>query len=204
MGLYQDRKIAAGIVRGRWLVPAFITIIACVVALGGDDAREWLRYDRQAIGNGEYWRLLSGHITHMGLSHLALNIAGLYLVWMLVGSRLSIAGWIWVLSAGVAGIDAGFWFLDNNLVWYVGLSGLLHTLLVAGAIAGLWKQRGESLAILLIVMGKIGYEQIAGPMPGSELSSGGPVVVNAHLYGALAGLISGLAIWRRVARAGPI
>ena len=204
MGLYQDRKIAAGIVRGRWLVPAFITIITCVVALGGDDAREWLRYDRQAIGNGEYWRLLSGHITHMGLSHLALNIAGLYLVWMLVGSRLSIAGWIWVLSAGVAGIDAGFWFLDNNLVWYVGLSGLLHTLLVAGAIAGLWKHRGESLAILLIVIGKIAYEQIAGPMPGSEMSSGGPVVVNAHLYGALAGLICGMAIWRRVARAGPI
>jgi rhomboid family GlyGly-CTERM serine protease len=204
MGLYQDRKIAAGIVRGRWLVPAFITIIACVVALGGDDAREWLRYDRQAIANGEYWRLLGGHITHMGVSHLALNIAGLYLVWMLVGSRLSIAGWIWVLSAGVAGIDAGFWLLDKNLVWYVGLSGLLHTLLVAGAIAGLWKQRGESLAILLIVMGKIAYEQIAGPMPGSEMSSGGPVVVNAHLYGALAGLICGMAIWRRVARAGPI
>jgi len=204
MGFYQDRKIAAGFVRGHWLIPAFITIIACVVALGGDDARAWLRYDRLAIGNGEYWRLLSGHITHMGVSHLTLNIAGLYLVWMLVGSRLSIAGWIWILSAGVAGIDAGFWFLDKNLVWYVGLSGLLHTLLVAGAIAGIWKLRGESLAILLIVVGKIAYEQIAGPMPGSEMSSGGPVVVNAHLYGALAGLICGMAIWRRVARAGPI
>jgi rhomboid family GlyGly-CTERM serine protease len=204
MGLYQDRKLAVGIVHGHWLIPAFITIIACVVSLGGDDAHEWLKYDRLAIDNGQYWRLLSGHLAHMSVSHLVLNIAGLYLVWMLVGSGLPVAGWILVLSAGVTGIDLGFWFLDKNLVWYVGLSGLLHTLLVAGAFAGLWKRRAESLVILLVVFGKIAYEQIAGPMPGSELSSGGPVVVNAHLYGALAGLICGIAIWRRVARAGPI
>ena len=204
MGLYQDRKIVAGIAHGHWLIPAFITIIACVVTLGGDDAREWLKYDRLAIDNGQYWRLLSGHLAHMSVSHLVLNIAGLYLVWMLVGSGLSVAGWILVLSAGVTGIDLGFWFLDKNLVWYVGLSGLLHTLLVAGAFAGLWKRRAESLVILVVVFGKIAYEQIAGPLPGSELSSGGPVVVNAHLYGALAGLICGIAIWRGVARTGPI
>jgi rhomboid family GlyGly-CTERM serine protease len=204
MGLYQDRKIVAGIVHGHWLVPAFLTIIACIVALGGDEAREWLRYDRQALDGGQYWRLLTGHVTHMGVSHLVLNVAGVYLVWVLVGSWLSISGWILVLSVGVTGIDLGFWFLDKNLVWYVGLSGLLHTLLVAGAFAGLWKRRAESLVILLVVFGKIAYEQIAGPMPGSELSSGGPVVVNAHLYGALAGLICGITIWRRVARTGPI
>ena len=204
MGLYQDRKIVAGIAHGHWLIPAFITIIACVVTLGGDDAREWLKYDRLAIDNGQYWRLLSGHLAHMSVGHLVLNVAGLYLVWMLVGNGLSVAGWILVLSAGVTGIDLGFWFLDKNLVWYVGLSGLLHTLLVAGAFAGLWKRRAESLVILVVVFGKIAYEQIAGPLPGSELSSGGPVVVNAHLYGALAGLICGIAIWRRVARTGPI
>jgi len=204
MGLYQDCKVVAGIVHGHWLIPAFITIIACIVALGGDDASQWLRYDRSAIGNGQYWRLLSGHFTHMSVSHLVLNVAGLYLVWFLVGNWLSVAGWISVLFVGVAGIDLGFWLLDKNLVWYVGLSGLLHTLLVAGAIAGLWKRRGESLVILLIVFAKIAYEQIAGPMPGSELTSGGPVVVNAHFYGALAGLICGIAIWRRVTRTGPI
>jgi len=204
MGLYQDRKIVAAMVRGHWLIPALITIIACGAALGGDDAREWLKYDRLAIGNGQYWRLLSGHLAHMGVKHLVLNLAGLYLVWLLVGNRLSVSGWIWVLFVGVAGIDSGFWFLDQNLLWYVGLSGLLHSLLVAGAIAGLWIRRGESLLILLAVSGKVAYEQIAGPMPGSELTSGGPVVVNAHLYGALAGLICGGVIWRRVARAGPI
>ena len=37
------------------------------------------------IAEGEYWRLLSGHFAHLGYPHLALNLAGLLLVWLLVG-----------------------------------------------------------------------------------------------------------------------
>ena len=76
--------------------------------------------------------------------------------------------------------------------------------LIAGAITGLTLWPIESIVILVLVFGKVAYEQMAGPMPGSEFTSGGPVVVNAHLYGAIAGLVAGLPLWHRVRRTGAI
>jgi rhomboid family GlyGly-CTERM serine protease len=197
MGLHLDRKMTGRTVHRHWFVPAGITVLSFMFATGGATAREWLKYDRVAIGSGEVWRLLSGHFVHLGWPHLGLNLAGLVLVWALVGSRLSVAVWIGVIAFAVAFISTGFWFVDENLIWYVGLSGLLHGLLITGACAGLTRWRAESLAILVLVFAKVAYEQMAGPMPGSELTSGGPVVVNAHLYGAIAGLVAGLPIWHR-------
>jgi len=175
-----------------WLVPAGISLCSGIIALGGETARQWLQFDRIAVRSGEIWRLASGHFTHLGASHLALNLAGLFLVWGLVGSRFTPVQWVLVTVMAICGIDLGFWFLDTNLLWYVGLSGLLHSLLVAGALANLSKRRGESAIILVLVLGKLIYEQTSGPLPGSELTSGGSVVVNAHLYGSVAGLVGGL------------
>ena len=187
-----------------WLLPVIVIVISVTISMGGEDARLLLKYDRLAIEAGQYWRLLSGHFAHLGNSHMLLNAAGLVLVWFLVGERAP--AWVWaiVLVWSIACIDLGFWLFDTRLIWYVGLSGVLHGLLVSGAIAGLAEARGESLLLLAIVFGKLAYEQIAGPLPGSESTSGGPVVVNAHLYGALAGVVAGLLMWRSVAGPKPI
>jgi rhomboid family GlyGly-CTERM serine protease len=150
-----------------------------------------LRYDRADIAAGELWRLATGHFVHLGSTHLLLNIAGLAVVWLLIGTGFTQVGWVLVTALSVALIDLGFWFLDPGLQWYVGMSGLLHALLVAGIISQIREAPGESTALGLLVAAKITWEQVAGPLPGSEISAGGPVVVDAHLYGALAGIIAG-------------
>ena len=98
----------------------------------------------------------------------------------------------------VVAIDAGFWWLNPSLDWYVGLSGVLHGLLVAGLVAGYRESPGENLLLLVLIAAKLGYEQWLGPLPGSESTAGGPVVVNAHLYGALAGAACAAALRIRV------
>ncbi len=181
-----------------WQVP-FVIALACVVAAAwGDAARELLRYDRLAIAGGDYWRLLSAHFVHLGVPHLALNLAGLFLVWLLVGRLYNTRQWILVATISILAMDAGFWFLDGGLRWYVGLSGLLHGLLLAGAIRGLRSLPGESVVICAMVFAKLVYEQVAGPLPGSESAAGGAVVVNAHLYGAVGGALSACVLWRRI------
>ncbi len=115
-----------------WLVPIGIAVLSGFIAMGDESARQWLKYDRLAIQAGELWRLGSGHFAHLGAAHLALNLAGLFLVWALVGSRLSVALWLVVVVLALTGINLGFWFLDKHLLWYVGLSGMLHSFLVAG------------------------------------------------------------------------
>lgn len=176
-----------------WQVPLVLALASLAVALAGGAGRQWLRYEREAIGEGEIWRLLTGHIAHLNAGHLALNVAGLALVWVLVGSRFTPLCWWLVVAFSIAVIDTGFWLFDPGLSWYVGLSGLLHALLLAGAVDRLRAAPAESIVLCLVVIAKVTYEQIAGPLPGSETSTGGPVVVNAHLYGTIAGLLAGAA-----------
>lgn len=174
-----------------WLVPLSIAALSAVAALGGSALRLQLRYDRAGIAEGEWWRVVTGHFAHLGIAHLALNLAGLGIVWLLVGSAYSLPGWVLIIASSLALIDLCFWFLDPELSWYVGLSGLLHAVLVAGIMSRFRIAKAESLALAAVLVGKIAFEQFAGPLPGSELSAGGPVVVNAHLYGAIAGILAG-------------
>lgn len=177
-----------------WLVPLFLAAFSAVAAVGGSGAQLWLRYDKTGIAEGELWRLVTGHFAHLGIAHLVLNLAGLGVVWLLVGGGYSWLSWVFVIAFSLAFIDFCFWFLDPGLGWYVGMSGLLHALLAAGIVRRFRVAKGEALLLAVVIVGKIAWEQLAGPLPGSELSSGGPVVVNAHLYGGLSGALAGGAL----------
>ncbi len=182
-----------------WRLPIAIAGIVAVLAFTGDLGREWLRYDRVAIGDGEVWRLLSGHFVHLGASHVLLNVAGLMLIWYLVSSAYSQVRWLLIMAGTIVGIDLGFWLFSPGLDRYVGLSGLLHGLLTAGILRSLGGRTKEASALGLLLVGKLAYEQTVGPLPGSEGSTGGAIVVDAHLYGAIGAaiLVSGLLIRAR-------
>ncbi len=168
-------------------------VAASILAeFGGSSSRALLRFERSAIAEGEPWRLVSGHFIHLGAAHMLMNAAALLLLWLLVGQSLTTARWLVVIAVCLVGIDLGFWLFDPQLTWYVGLSGLLHGMLAAGLIARYRVAAAESLTLGCLLAAKIIYEQVAGPLPGSELAAGGPVVVNAHFYGALAGAAAGL------------
>jgi len=188
----------------RWQLPLVVIVVSIALLFGDDVTRDWLRFERAGIARGELWRLLSGHLVHLGPSHVALNLAGLCLAWYLVREAFAKTQWWFVLAFGVSLIDAGFWFLNPELQWYVGLSGVLHTLLVAGVVAAAGKEHRELIVIGILVAAKIGWEQVAGPLPGSVESSGGAVIVDAHLYGSVAGVLAGLFKRIRVRRSVPI
>ena len=63
--------------------------------------RELLRFDRGGIAAGELWRLLTGHFVHLGVSHTLLNLAGLLLVWVLVGAACTWRQWLLVMAASM-------------------------------------------------------------------------------------------------------
>lgn len=180
-----------------WHFAAFLIIISFLVGAFGDQGRDWFKYDRLAIEAGEYWRFVTAHIVHLGKSHLNLNMLGFVLTWLLVGRNYSVLEWIFVTFTAVLIQSLGFWFLDTNMLWYVGMSGLLHGYMIAGAAKGFKTLRTESTVLAGLVVLKLIYEQFSGPLPGSESTSGGSVVVNAHLYGALGGALAALVLWRR-------
>lgn len=166
-----------------------VALAAVVVALelGGDPARELLRYEREALADGELWRLLTAHLVHLGWAHAAWNAAGLLLTWWLVGGLLSEADWLGVALAAALAIDIGLYFLAPDVGWYVGLSGVLHGWLAAGALAMLRAHPALGGLLAAGLAAKLLWEQAMGPLQLSESGAGGPVIAGAHLYGAAGG-----------------
>jgi rhomboid family GlyGly-CTERM serine protease len=115
---------------------------------------------------------------------------------LLFGRSFSRCQWATIIFVSIVGIDAGLWFLDPQLAWYVGLSGVLHGMLAAGIVPEVRKGNIEAVILGILLAGKIAWEQLLGPLPGSVEISGGNVVVSAHFYGAVSGLLAGTVLIR--------
>ena len=185
----------------RWIFVFGVAVLLLGLGFGEDSARETLRYQRDRVESGEVWRFLSGHFVHLGWSHIGLNLSGWILIAWVFGRDYRFGEWMFLYGLGVLVLGAGFWWLNPQLEWYVGLSGLLHTGIVAGLVA--WAITGDRVALagLAVVGAKLAWEQFVGAMPMTEEAAGGPVVVDAHLYGAIAGLIGAVAV---IARRKPV
>ena len=166
---------------------AILIVIALVMQLSGKTGFILLQYQRERILSGELWRLLTGHLLHLSWTHMWMNLAALVLIGLIF--RKSYAEKIWWLLLGVSmlGVDLGLLLFNPEISWYVGLSGALH-----GIFAGLailyWRSEGRTGGLfLLVLVVKLVLEQWSGALPGSAELSGGTVIVDAHLYGAIAG-----------------
>jgi rhomboid family GlyGly-CTERM serine protease len=158
----------------------------------GDSASHLLRYDRGAIAAGGWWRLLTAHIVHLDLHHLILNELGLVLVWSLFAQDYDAVEWCVIVSAGALAISSGLWWLSPRVGWYVGASGVLHTVMAAGTAKHLAERAWDRWILTLGLGTKLAWEhwgQPAAPL----------IVVDAHLYGACCGFAVGAALSARIA-----
>ena len=146
------------------------------------------RFDRQLIEQWQIWRLISGHLTHLNWSHLMLNMAGLLMVAIFFSGYQSNQYWMGALLFISLLCSVGL-LIDNQLQRYVGFSGVLHGLFIIGARWEMRRYKISGLVLMAIIIGKLVWEQMVGALPGSESMAGGRVAINAHLYGAMAGVV---------------
>lgn len=172
------------------MVAAGIIVLCLILQSTGFD--QTLRFDRDAISAGSFWLLLTGNFVHLGTNHLLMNMAGFVLVVALVWTRFTWIEWVLITLFSSLVVGIGLYLLDQEVFWYVGFSGTLHGLIIAGTLADLRYYPKSAAVLLALVVGKLAWEQFAGALPGSESVAGGSVVVNAHLYGAIGGAVLGL------------
>jgi rhomboid family GlyGly-CTERM serine protease len=176
------------------VLPLLLALIAIGCALSGNNATLELRYERAAIEAGQVWRLITGNLVHLGWPHLAMNLAGLLLIWVIFFRDLVIRQWTTVVAVSACAVGVGLYLFNTQLNWYVGLSGILHGLLIAPLVMRIRRGYRFEWLILLALCAKLGWEQWAGAVPGSAEMAGGNVVVDAHLYGAIGGLLVALLV----------
>jgi rhomboid family GlyGly-CTERM serine protease len=190
-----------------WSAPLVLALVLVAVQMLGGPASEVLPYDRAAIlGGGEYWRLVTAHMFHYDLTHLAWNLVGLALVAWLFAGEFDRRGWIVILVASTVAVDLGFLVLEPQLEWYVGFSGVLHGLMAAGLCAWLWRKPDALTALVaaLFVL-KLGWEHFMGALPFTASTLAIAVIHEAHTYGAIGGAAAALwLLWRRRAPVPPL
>jgi rhomboid family GlyGly-CTERM serine protease len=175
-----------------WALAGSLALIL-LLQLGGSATLQALRYDRNALFAGQWWRLASAHLVHLDLRHAVLNGLGLVLMWALFVRDYRARQWFLILLAAAAAIDAGLWFFDTGVLWYVGASGVLHGVMAAGILAELRRGELAGLVLAVLLIAKLCYEHWSGALPFAGAAV--PVVVNAHLYGVLGGLAA--ALWMK-------
>lgn len=167
-----------------WSIPLLMSIGSLAIWLGGPTMETMVRYERSLVLEGEMYRLLSGNFAHLNGTHLALNLAGLALVWLLVGRRANLIQWVVGCSMSLISVGIGLLLFAPETHWYVGLSGLLHGLAVAGGLQG----PNRHWFLIGLIAAKLAWEQLLQPT--SVLLIGSAVVTDAHFFGAVGGLLA--------------
>lgn len=165
-----------------WILAALLLQLPL---LGGAALRDAWRYDRARVAAGEIWRLVTAHLVHLDGQHALLNGAGLLLLGVLFVGTARPRYWLQAAALSIIVIDAGFWWHETSLGWYVGASGVLHGLMAAGTVALLRRRESIAWPTALVFLAKLVWENSMGPLP---FETHGAVIVAAHAWGAWGGL----------------
>lgn len=171
--------------------PLFVCVLAFTLWIFDPITSQWLAYDKQAIQNNQWWRLLTGHFLHTNTQHLILNLSGLILLWALHGQYYS-PRWITLFLLLCSGTSVGIYFA-SELTWYVGLSGALHGLFILGAYFDIVYKLKSGWLLMIGIWSKVIYEQLFGASHQISILIEANVAIDAHLYGTVTGTIVALA-----------
>lgn len=150
---------------------------------------EVLEFHRQQIISGEIWRLWSSHFVHTNSAHFVFNLVAAILIYLTFYSRIKLRELLWSGTIFATLISTTLLLLLPELIWYNGLSGLLHAFVAYfsvrlakdgsrifwAALAMVW------LKVLLETMMGAGYGSAVGDMI---------VITEAHLIGVFWGTVS--------------
>ena len=171
----------------------FVVLVLLSCALGQWSLQlgiDWFQYSRPDIEVGQWWRFLTGNFIHLSWRHFGMNAVALIAIVLLFANILRPGPLFVVIILSGLAVTVGLWLFSPAVYWYVGLSGALHGTLVVLLVLDYFDNKNVmAILLMVLVLAKLVWEFVLGPLPGSETAAGGPVVVVAHFYGTLGGVI---------------
>lgn len=152
----------------------------------------FMLFERDAIVTGEWWRILTGQFVHISAMHLTGNVLGMGVACLLFYENWR--GWkfVMLLLACATTSNMGMYFFHPEIENYVGISGALYGLIAFGALTDWLKRVPFGRIITLGLILKVVYEFYLGPISFPAAEPADAIAVQAHLYGAITGLLLAL------------
>lgn len=168
-----------------------------------------LSLERNKVITGELWRLLTSNFVHFGWAHTLMNLAAFVICAIALLNTFSVKRLLALIVFCCIAVGTGVYFFNPEYETYAGLSGAIHGFIVAGLLLNKRHAYWLNGIFIALIFAKIFYEHQPG-YQATELQALLPVAVayDAHLYGALAGLLFGIGALvldrLEVAKRGPI
>lgn len=174
----------------------FLLVTIVLLMLAEPVSSQWLMFDRSAINDGQLWRLFSAHFVHLSPMHLLGNAMGVILLGYIAGRSLNNALGVTLLIWCLLVVGGGLYVFADYLERYVGLSGVLHGLILVAPFVSPFYSRRIAASFLVLVVAKVLWEQSSFYDDMAMVGMiGGRVEANAHLLGTIAGLLFLLAYY---------
>jgi rhomboid family GlyGly-CTERM serine protease len=166
--------------------PATALALVCL-ALGALADVSALAYDRQAILEGELWRLWTGHWVHFSTQQMLLDISTLVLAAAVAQREFGPLFITRVLLLGAPAMSIGLLLVAPDLAYYRGASGAVMMLAFAAG-AAFWSRKPGLRAILVMLGLVVAVKAILDAAGFASGLSGLPIGVHvawqAHVLGA--------------------
>ena len=168
--------------------PIVLIILMFALELLKPTTTDILGFYPSKVLEGEIWRVVTGQILHTNFNHLLLNSAGILLVWALHGEYYLSKQYFKLLVTSL--LLVGFSLLViADYYHYAGMSAVIHTLIVYGAVKDILRNDKTGWLILAGVSAKVIYENLYGASSSTMDLIDANVAVEAHLVGVIVGLI---------------
>lgn len=153
-----------------------------------------LSYNRQAVIDGQWWRLLSASLAHANITQALYTALGGLLAWVILYDVATPARFAVMALTAAISVGTGIHWLVPEITQYYGLSGVLYGFAGGGLllvlVAHLWS---NAVLIATLLTLKLGWDIRAN---GSALLAPGEgeflVAIESHLLGTLGGVLGAL------------
>ena len=170
--------------------PLILAFIVLLLAAFEPVTGQWLRFDRAAMAAGEWWRFFTAHLVHLSWGHALGNLGGLALFAYITGRYCSQLPMLLFFLFSCLFVSLSLFLFAPDLYFYVGLSGVLHGLLLLGGIRSPFYANGLKVLFVVIIVAKVIWEQ--SPFY-DDLAMvgyiGGRVETRAHLFGSISAFL---------------
>jgi rhomboid family GlyGly-CTERM serine protease len=149
-------------------------------------------FNRDQAISLNWWQWVTAHFVHTNFVHYAFNMIGLALLWFLHGEYATNRGYIVNFLLISVGISLCILVFSPDLGSYVGMSGVLHGIFAWGVIIDISKKRKSGYLLMIGLIVKLADEQWFSSSTFMADMIGVNVAIDAHLYGAIIGLLVGI------------